>query len=460
MRLPLPIRSYRDAPAYGARLVNMQAEQMPPDAKGPVTLMRTPGVASWVTAGNGPGRGLAIHQGRVYAVSGNAVYRCSPLGAVAIGTISGTERTYRASNGIELVVVTETGAGYSVTSSVSAISDPDFLARIAGPCGFVDQYIAFVERNSGRWFISDLATGAVYGPLDFATAEGSPDNLVSLIVDHRNVILLGKDSVEVWGNTGRSGFPFERVPGGFVELGALAPAGVVKADNSIFWLASDRTIRRLSGATPVRVSNHGVERALLEYDRVDDCEAITYTHGGHICGAFNFPDAGYTWVFDVTTGEWHERESYPSKCWDVCDAVTLDGATYVQHRTTGAVGILSAGTYQEWGNILRAEWAYGNVQEERKRIFHHEFRLNAQSGVGLITGQGSNPDVGLHWSDDGGETWVLGPSRTLGGIGARNTLTRWQALGASRDRVYRNVVSDPVPVRVFGAEIEATLGTT
>lgn len=454
MRLPLPIRSYRDT-GNAARLVNMCAEQMPPDGKAIVAINRTPGVRTLATTA-GPGRGLAVHQGRLYAICGAHAYRVSSSGATERldGTIAGTGLTHRASNGIELIV-TANARGYSVTNDTVEITDSDFTTRSPGAVGFVDQFIAVVERNSGRWFISDLAAGTVYDPLNFATAEGSPDNLVSLLVDHRQVVLFGKDSVEVWWNSGAAGFPFERVAGSFVELGCIGEFSPVKADNAPYWLASDRTFRRLSGSTPVRVSTHGVERALASYAYLEDLEGFTYTYHGHVCVGWNFPSEGVTWVLDVTTGEWHERESYPARCWDVVDAVSLNGTVYVQHRTTGAIGVLDD-VYTEFGNTLRGEWTFANVAVAGKRLFHKTLRLILETGGGPIAIP--NPAVDLQFSDDGGSTWITMPPRSIGSQGQRIRVVEWHALGFSRDRVYKCRVSDAVPVRVFGADVEVEMG--
>jgi len=46
------------------------------------------------------------------------------------------------------------------------------------------------------------STGTTIDPLYFAAAEGSPDNLVTLIVDHREIWLFGTNSVEVWYDAG------------------------------------------------------------------------------------------------------------------------------------------------------------------------------------------------------------------------------------------------------------------
>ena len=50
-------------------------------------------------------------------------------------------------------------------------------------------------------------------------------------------------------------------------------------------------------------------------------------------------------------------------------------------------------------------------------LFAGEFESTLQSGVGLTTGQGSDPKVRMSFSDDGGRTFSDEFSRSIGKIG-------------------------------------------
>jgi hypothetical protein len=81
--------------------------------------------------------------------------------------------------------------------------------------------------------------GASIDPLDFASAEASPDRAVALLVDHKEVWIFGDNSVEVWYNSGAADYPLTPIQGAFNELGCVAPYSVAKLDNGIFWLGAD-----------------------------------------------------------------------------------------------------------------------------------------------------------------------------------------------------------------------------
>ena len=76
--------------------------------------------------------------------------------------------------------------------------------------------------------------------------------------------------------------------------------------------------------------------------------------------------------------------------------------------------------------------------------------------MGLNTGQGSDPQCMLRWSDDGGHTWSNEHWASMGQIGQYGYRTFWRRLGMTlklRDRVYEVSGTDPVKVSITGAEL-------
>jgi hypothetical protein len=457
--LPLPIHSYKIDTQSSARLVNTFAEATPQGAKGPVTLRRAPGILPFTTCGSGPGRGLHVMKGALYAVSGAQLYRVgSAADVTALGAIAGITPVSMADNGTQLAIIAS-GLGYVFASGLASITDPDFTSRHAGPCDFLDNFLLLVEENSGRFFCSDLADFTNYDALDFATAEGAPDDLLTIKVDHRAALLVGTDTSELWelDTSNGAGFPLTRIANGFIEIGGAAKSGICKQDNSVHWIANDRTFRRLVGATPVRTSQHGVERAWRKYARVDDASCVPYTLDGHLCVVVNFPSAAATWVLDCTTNEWHEREGYRTSAWDVSGIVKCYDKLFVQRASTGEIGILDAQTYTEWNNTLRAEWAYQPIYAQGNGVQLHRLEMGLETGVGLLSGQGSDPRILLELSRSGGRegTFKSFGSRSMGAQGKFKTRVHWDGLGSGNNTVIRASLSDPVPLTIWDTKINA-----
>ena len=203
-----------------------------------------------------------------------------------------------------------------------------------------------------------------------------------------------------------------------------------------------------------------MEERLASYSRVDDCEAFPFTWSGHLFVAFRFPTAGATWVLDVTTGEWHERATYGSSTWNIVDSANCYGKVFVQNAETGAVGYLSDTCYTEFDETLRREVTYPSVYESTQRLFHSQLDVILKTGDAPL---GVVPTVQLDLSDDGGNTWVTLPMRSLdplpvGQTGDYRRVVRWTRLGTARDRVYRVSMSDPAPFHLMDTALMVEKG--
>lgn len=99
------------------------------------------------------------------------------------------------------------------------------------------------------------------------------------------------------------------------------------------------------------------------------------------------------------------------------------------------------------------------ITAEKHWIFHHCLRLDMEMGVGLATGQGSDPQVMLRYSDDGGHTWSNEKWRSAGKLGEYKRRAVWNALGRSRQRIYELVISDPVKTVIIAADLNVTKGS-
>jgi hypothetical protein len=299
-------------------MINLFPEATGNQGKETGFLNRAPGLRLLATVGTGPIRALWANQtdtSIAYVVSGNELYKIDlSYNATKIGDVAGTGPVSIADNGTQLFLATDP-KGYiynEQTNTFVEITDPDFPG--AKTVGFIDGYFVFNQPDSQRLWVTSLYDGTMVDPLDFASAEGAPDPIVAVNVNHREIWVFGTNSVEVWYDAGTSPFPLQRIQGAFNELGCLAPYSVAKLDNSVFWLGNDArgygVVYRANGYTGARVSTHAIEYAIQSYGDVTDAIAYTYQQEGHMFYVLTFPTANKTWVFDVTTGLWHERAGF------------------------------------------------------------------------------------------------------------------------------------------------------
>jgi hypothetical protein len=473
MQTPILGASYvaRSINAADNRMVNMFPEATTDGGKTAGFLNRTPGLEFLQTVGTGPIRALWAHQTNgsdFYVVSGTEVYKLLSLTGtpVKLGDVSGTGPVSIADNGTQIFFACN-GPSYiynETTNVFAQITDPDFPGAVT--VGYLDGYFVFNEPNSQRVWVTSLLDGLSVDPLDFASAEGSPDGLVAVIVDHREAWMFGSDSVEVWYDAGNADFPLARIQGAFNEIGCVAAYSVAKLDNGLFWLGTDARgqgiVYRANGYTSVRVSTHAIEYAIAQYGNISDALAYTYQQEGHAFYVLTFPSANATWVYDVSTQAWHERAGFDNGAFmrhrSNCQC-NFEGNILVGDFENGNVYKFNLDIYADNGGIqkwLRSWRALPTGANNLKRTAQHSLQLDAETGVGLNLGQGSTPEAMLRWSDDGGHTWSNEHWKQMGAIGQYGYRTIWRRLGMTlklRDRVYEVSGTDPVKISVMGAEL-------
>lgn len=452
--------------------INLFPEMGQSTSKSPAMLIGTPGKRLWSTLAGGNVRGLLRFSATVgIAVVGANVYLLDTAGVgTAIGVVDGLSTPISmASNGSKVMIVTGP-KGYVVDPAfrtVVPIVDPDFTG--ADTVQFIDGYFVFNKTGTGQFQITALYDTSIDG-LDFATAEGAPDLLLSLLVDHREIWLFGETSTEVYFNSGNVDFPFERINGAFIEQGCAAKFSPAKMDNTVYWLTADErgygTVQRAQGYSPQRISTHAVEFAISQMTRIDDAVSYTYQQEGHAFYVLNFPTAQQTWVFDASTSLWHQRawrdpaDNTLKQDRAVCQ-MSFANETIVGDNANGNLYVLDLDTFTDNGDpIARVRSCAHLADPDYRYQFFASLQVDMQTGVGLITGQGSDPKAILQWSDDGGYSWSNELWSSIGKIGERRTRVKWRRLGRSRDRVFRVTITDPIRVIMVGASAHASLGTS
>jgi Phage stabilisation protein len=478
MKTPILGSTYvaRSVNAADSRMVNLFPEVVPEGGKEPAFLQRTPGIRKLSTVGSGPIRGVwafSADDGVGFVVSGTELYKINnSYSAIKIGNVSGTGPVSMSDNGTQLFIACN-GPSYiynATTDTFGKITDPDFPGAVT-VC-YLDGYFVFNEPYSQKIWITALLDGTSINPLEFASAEGSPDNLLAVVSNFREVWAFGTNSIECWYDTGATDFPLQRIQGAFNELGLAAPYSVAKMDNGLFWLGRDRRgqgmVYRANGYTGQRISTHAVEWQIQQYSDISDAIAYTYQQDGHSFYVLIFPTANTTWVYDAATQAWHERAGWKngeftrhrSNC-----QMFFNNEVVVGDYENGNIYAFDLEDYSDNGDIqkwLRTWRALPTGQNNLHRTAQHSLQIDIESGVGLNAGptgspiQGQDPQVMLRWSDDGGHTWSNEHWSPIGKIGEYYRRVFFRRLGMTmklRDRVYELSMTDPVKTAIMGAEL-------
>lgn len=453
--------------AYTGRSSNINAQEcenlfLVIDQEGgkPISLYGTPGLILFSDLeSDSEVRGAYEFGDYLYAVCGNALFKVSSDGSKSsVGTLSTyTGPVSIADNGLEIMIVDGTSGYLYDGTTFSTITDVDFPG--ADTVTYQDGYFIINQPDTDKFYISGLKDGSTWDSLDYASAEGNPDATVAVLSDHRETWNFGAKTVEPYYNSGDADFPFERIPGAFIESGCGAAFSPSKVDNSIFWLNNRNQVVRADGYVPKIISTRQIEYQFSQYGTVSDAIGFTFVLEGNSFYVLTFPTEKATWVFNVATGFWHKWSSYPDNDRHRANCYSMFGSKHiVGDHSNGKLYQLDMDTFADNGEVIRRLRTAQAISEGRKRIFFHQFEVEFEYGVGLITGQGDDPQAMLSYSDDGGHTWSNEKWRSMGKIGEYDVRCVWKRLGSSRNRIFKVVITDPIKVIMPSAYLRATVG--
>lgn len=467
MRIPFfgGFKKSRSVSFNAQRTVNLMVE-LDQSAKNVLGMFMTPGNTLFSALATGGIRGMWALDSFLYAVGGAVLYKVDTGGnATALGNVGpGTGPVSMEDNGAQLALM-DAGLGFIYNTSTGvfgAITDPDFGG--GSIVQYFDSYFIVGPQGRQSFQISANGDGTNWVSSDIAPAEGRPDSLVSPLVANRQLWLFGDYSTEVFWNSGNADFPFERFDGGFMEMGTAAKYSPAKGDNTVFWLTKNHDgqgqVARANGYTPMIISSRALEYEFSTYERIDDAIGWVYQQAGHTFYNLTFPTAGKSWSYDVAVQDpelaWHERSSYGlGRNVANCHAF-FNGKHYVGDYRNGNIYELRNDVYAENDQPIVWERTGQYVSDDGMPIAFSRFELDCETGVGLAAGQGSDPQIALDWSDDGGKTYGNKLFRSMGKIGANRTRVEWRKLGSSKGkgRVLRVSGSDPVKTALFNAICE------
>lgn len=400
-------------------------------------------------------------------VAGASVYFVTP-GAVAtkIGTLATSTGRVHIRDNNTTAEITDNVQTYNVVISSGAFSvNTDANALFApGMVEYADGFFFFSKLNSRLFYITDVNAITFTLPF-FAAKEGASDNLVGLAFYDRDLWVIGERTTELFYDAGGTTLPYARMDSAFLQIGCVAKDSIANFDQGIVWLARNERgqgmVMRTLGFTPARISNSAIENAIQSYSRIDDAIADVYQHRGHEFYVLTFPSADATWVYDTLTNDWHRRGWF-----DVPNDVlhrergncfmNFAGVIWCGDFANGQIYELDENVFVDGPTPLVRVRRAPHIQDDHVQVYLDSLQIEFQPGVGLP--DGSDPQAGLRWSNDGGSTWGNWHYRSMGKLGQYKNRSIWRRLGSARDRVFEVRVSDPVACTIINATLNADSG--
>jgi hypothetical protein len=447
MELVLPKGAYRRAngnlPPF--ELVNMFVEQTP-SAKGGLSLLSFPGLASSLTRGSGPINGIYrradLFSGAIFTVSDTHLYK----DGTDLGAINGSGPVSWASTNTELVV-TRGQSAYSYNgTNLAAIAFPDG-ANVTAVTAISERFI-FARASSYRFYWSGLLDGRTVDAADYASAESAPDWLKDVLAVGDVLYLGGGESIEAWYPTGDGTLPYSRISQRTASKGVPFTGCLCELDNALHFVANDRCVYRMA-EVPQKISHPGIDELLTSATTIK-CFPMIFEGHSILNVRTNTKSIG----FDVATQEWHERRTWGLANWVAfCCEQQSDGSPIFG----SAVGddLLIHSGWAEGTSSLSREWTAAIPLTSSVRI--DSIEIEANTGAAALTA-GTNPQVEMRYSRDRGNTWSAFRPASLGATGQYGRRPKWTRLGmfTAPGALFHFRVTDPVPIRVSGVSGEET----
>jgi len=211
-------------------------------------------------------------------------------------------------------------------------------------------------------------------------------------------------------------------------------------------------VARIQGYVPQKISTPDMDSIINDYTNTADATAYSYMLGGHAMFVISFPSAGFTWMFDGSTGFWSKLKSYGLTRYRGEFAFPFLSAIVVADYDVGRLYRMSPDTYTDNGDPIEREVIGETVRGPDGQFLDINcLRLDVQVGVGLTSGQGVNPQIALSISRDNGQTWGPDMWKDLGALGEYKTRVEWRRLGSPRVFVPKIRITDPVQITLVSA---------
>lgn len=442
-------------------LLNLQYEVYADADKQRLAIYGTPGMTLFTDdLGDTPVRGWIATGNLVYLVHRGTFYEMNnAMVLTSRGTLNTVDgRVNMAYDGSVILMVDGTN-GYTYTISGATFAEvtdaqfPDAANTVTwlGSNFYVDDGVG----DSFFW----SPDGTNWDALDFATAESQPDGIVRVFADHGEILLFGENTIEPWGLIESGDAPVSPVKSAITEFGLAARWSLCKYNDGLAFLGKNLQgqvqVYYLKGYVPTPISTQELDEIINGYATVSDATGFAFMDRGHPFYQINFPTPGKSWRYDASTGKWGEVAYSLAQTRHRAE-LQLDfvNQTLLSDYSNGNIYRLDPDVYTDNGVQIAREIVGRHIFNQEDRSVVDELYVDFETGVGLISGQGSDPQVMLQISKDNGNTWGNELWTTLGAIGKYLTRVYWRRLGVSYDWVFKLRVTDPVKVVIAFAAVK------
>ena len=292
--------------------------------------------------GQGADRGSIVFQGVHIRVSGQKLISVSTMGVVAVlGDIPGTDLARLDYSFDRLAIAADNKLFYWNGAILTQVTDSD-LGSVHDVV-FVDGFFMFTDGAAIG--VTELTDPTSVNPLKFGSAEVDPDPIQCLLKVLNEVHAVGRNTIEVFSNTGGDFFPFTRIATALIPRGAVGRRAACVFIDAVAFVGGARNeapaVYLGRNAQTVKLSTREIDLLLLEYTEaqlaaillevvVDRGSQFLYMH---------LPDRTLVYDHTATASLGSDRQPEERPVWFTLTSTGVAGA-FTQYR---ARNILRAG---------------------------------------------------------------------------------------------------------------------
>jgi hypothetical protein len=350
-------------------------------------------------------RGLyEASSGAVYFVCSNTCYQLNETNGVftvdIIGYLVTSSGPVNFADNAGIVVLVDGPNGYYwQNSTFTQINDPswqgaNFVVLLA------DQFI-FNVPGSNQFYWSDInsITFTTAGGSGVDAKQGNSDPIAAMQVYGLFLWLVGTQTTEVWTTNPSATTSYQRIPGPYIQSGALAGQSFCYTEFGGIWLSQNPrggaqvVMTPPQGYTIARISTFAIEQVLQKYSLADiqASTAFVYQKKGHVFYQLNPGNGLSSWVYDITLSnllgspQWHERtytNPLNQQSRHLADNhAILNGYHIVGDYSAPKLYVLDSDTFTDNGHVITRERTAPHVSSGFNRIFYSAFTLEMQTGL-------------------------------------------------------------------------------
>ncbi|PHQ82899.1 MAG: hypothetical protein COB69_00175 [Phycisphaera sp.] len=316
------------------------------------------------------------------------------------------------------------------------------------------------------------ATGQVFsvtgasGPATITStgsAESAPDDLRRPFAFNQWAYMMGVETIEPFYDTGAtSGVPLSRIDSAIMQKGLGGFYTVANTDQALYFLADDSNVYKIMQAQLINVTPPYIVNEIRGLNKTA-ATAFTMVFNGQDFYILRFA-SGPSFVYIEQIDEWVNlstdvnNEPYLASSY----AKAYDKDIVVDFRTSNTVE-LSPDTFDELGDVIQRQRVLAPFSSvdlglgAGKRLIMSKISFSVQTGQGLVSGQGSEPQIMVEYSLDGGETFSEEQWIEFGKLGQFLIKVDYWKMVSFYEITFRITVSDPVFCSLHDASIDVKL---